>query len=715
MVTMAIEHTHTQQDMELNQRRHLGEQRGPARKVWRRLGAEQDKVLDSPNNHCNGPFAQVGEQHHPKPAAMSTHSTMIHNSKPPDIHTTIMEHSPCKDQEQHSGYTATEERTPQPSRADNSKKLKVTIPEDLFKTLRANCAAKAAVSLLGRIHGKHPGLKALMAWAKATLHPSLTLLSLKANNLFEVTFEREEGRLHALRQADLKCEAAAIFFASWRPHFDSREPQAIAQLDCPVWVQVVGLCQVLREEAFLRTLGEQLGQVISIDTSDAYRAKLLGPWIRLLVQDLNNLPQKIVIPRLDGEGEVEYELEFSGLPDQCGRCRARDHQVRHCPKLEPDRTRRVTRNRPRARKGRTEQSPLMDVCPGPPSTREKGECSTSTQPTAKEGPPTLQRPQDPNIAIGRGTSIETMMQERSLVKEQLTFEEDLMTPYVENSQTELLRQDTAREASFLAPRSKELSIQDPIQEPEAGNDMPREPDTTAELTPQPAGLPQAQEEEGDITTLLPDDINFPRLQTPMRLPFSASTSRKGGHTPPTPRVQTPPMKDKPSTPTFVWGPKPAQKEMPLADETQLDLGKSKSKTCTQKGLESAPITRQGYRLGRLVEDFWIALGIPNPPSSTRKTLQVIPFLAKDPLTEQAEYLVDPKTSPPSAVTHVHIAELLAGIPWTSSRARQHVVNEISQALHKVLIFNNNTSNLFQKWQQGTWFASWVEEAEGDHV
>lgn len=74
-----------------------------------------------------------------------------------------------------------------------------------------------------------------------------------------------------------------------------------------------------------------------------------------------------------------------------------------------------------------------------------------------------------------------------------------------------------------------------------------------------------------------------------------------------------------------------------------------------------------------------------------------------------------KTSPPSAITQVHIAELLAGIPWTPSRARLHVVNEISQALHKVLKFNNSTSNPFQSWQQGLWFAHWTEEVEGEHI
>ena len=162
--------------------------------------------------------------------------------------------------------------------ADELRKLIANIPATVLANLQSTCAAKAEVSLLGRIHGKHPGLKALTAWARETLHPSLSSLSLKTNNLFEVTFTHPEGRIHALTQADLICDTATILFSSWRPHFDSKTPQAEESLDHPVWVQIVNLCQVLQEEPFLKLIGEQIGQVISINNSgslplQAFRTK----------------------------------------------------------------------------------------------------------------------------------------------------------------------------------------------------------------------------------------------------------------------------------------------------------------------------------------------------------------------------------------------------------------------------------------------------------
>lgn len=115
-------------------------------------------------------------------------------------------------------------------------KLVVTLPEDLLATLRTTCAEKANVSLLGRIQGKHPGIKALTAWARDNLHPSLNFISLKANNLFEISFSSPEGRIHALTQTELVCESANITFSSWRPHFDASARQGQAQLDYPIWL-----------------------------------------------------------------------------------------------------------------------------------------------------------------------------------------------------------------------------------------------------------------------------------------------------------------------------------------------------------------------------------------------------------------------------------------------------------------------------------------------
>lgn len=132
-----------------------------------------------------------------------------------------------------------------PNSTTDTRNLVVSLADELLTSLRSTCAAKVEVSLLGRINGKPPGLRALTPWARESLHPSLALLSLKTKNLFEVTFIAHEGRTHALTQNDLTCETALISFSSWGPHFDSKRLQVEDSLDFPIWVQIVDLCQFL--------------------------------------------------------------------------------------------------------------------------------------------------------------------------------------------------------------------------------------------------------------------------------------------------------------------------------------------------------------------------------------------------------------------------------------------------------------------------------------
>ena len=573
-----------------------GEGRGGSGRIEERIPVQQSHTSLIPTS--SRLLAQVGECFPPTPAARSTDSDKMSSS---DKNTPL--HNPPRDTE-HPG---------------DFRKLIATIPAELLATLRTNCASKASVSLLGRIQGKHPGLKTLTAWARETLHPTLTLLSLKANNVFEVTFGSPEGRTHALNQADPTCEAASIFFSSWRPHFDAKKPQDTDSLDHPVWVQIVDLCQVLRTDEFLQTIGEQIGQVISIDSSDAYKAKLFGPRIRLLVRDLQNLPQVVVVPRLDGEGTVEYTLEYSGLPHQCGRYRSHDHPVKYCPRKEYLRKREPRPNI-------TQQQP----CSVP----------TVTEPTDKSGnEETIEHaPNPPTVAI------------------------ETPDPIVQATQA-----------------------------------------TTAETSPlpalhlSPAKLPETPTTpEGPAHMLETDaDLHFPKL------PSRKTDQQADSHTsPPTSLAPT----------HFVWRSKP----LSLQQEAIISGREDKGKTIV-KPPDSTPITRQGYRLGRLAEDFWTTMNPPNTPQTTRKTLQVIPFLLKDINGEAAEYLVDNKNTPHQPIAHVHIAELLAGIPWTEARTRQHVVNEVAQALHKVLIFTNKNPNPLQKWKQGCWFAHWEEDSDCEHT
>jgi hypothetical protein len=150
------------------------------RGLWRRKEAKLDETS---NSNSSRPLVPTRERAPPKPATRSTYSTKKHTSTTPTIQPphTNMEHTPeALDQNP-------------PTHQATNRKLIATILEALLKTLKTTCDTKTSILLLGRIQGKHPGLKALTAWAWENIHQSLELLSLNSNNLFEVTFTRPGG------------------------------------------------------------------------------------------------------------------------------------------------------------------------------------------------------------------------------------------------------------------------------------------------------------------------------------------------------------------------------------------------------------------------------------------------------------------------------------------------------------------------------------------
>lgn len=213
------------------------------------------------------------------------------------------------------------------------------------------------------------------------------------------------------------------------------------------------------------------------------------------------------------------------------------------------------------------------------------------------------------------------------------------------------------------------------------------PDTPQPTSPQETedlDLPPQTEVLESPPELQPTEENFPQLHSP----------GLGKKTPPNPQ--------QPSTPqTLIW------RQKPMTPSSVGNKGKEKLH------MDSTPITRQGYRSGRLADDFWEILNIPGTPSSPRKKLRVIPILTKN--FTHSEYLADNSKHPHSSITTVHIAEILVGVPWSLQRIKHHIVKETTQALHKVLIFNNQYNTPFQQWDQGLWFSQWDNTGEGEHI
>lgn len=151
------------------------------------------------------------------------------------------------------------------------------------------------------------------------------------NGYFKATFETAAGNLHAL-DGKYYFGASEVIFAKWSSLFSSQHAEIVATLSYPIWVQIQGLGKHLRNTECLPILAAKLGKVLKVETLESYKAKIAGYRIKILRKNIHNLPATIVIPgELLGE-ETEHGLLFSGLPEQCRRCRKFGHHAKHCDK-----------------------------------------------------------------------------------------------------------------------------------------------------------------------------------------------------------------------------------------------------------------------------------------------------------------------------------------------------------------------------------------------
>ena len=284
----------------------------------------------------------------------------------------------------------------------------------------------------------------------------------------------------------------------------------------------------------------------------------------------------MILPRLDGEGTIEFALEFSGLPNQCGRCRSREHQVKYYPRREFTNRFRPTQRVPHRR---LEPPNRSDTHNSPQPTLDLPLNDTPDTPTENLDRQEIATPQQTPQGTQQSTPIVHLISTPDTPKENTTI------------------QDNPR------PKPTPQKVSEPTKQT---------PPNTGDIIDSRAGHTQSvREKEIDEApnnkTLQPDYLNFPKL------PSSAQKiDQREEHQ--TQQQQTNHLEAK----QFVW----RKLQMPeMQEQGAIRAGGEKGKgKQVSRTLDSAPITRQGYRSGKLAEDFWVALATPHTPTSMRKTL-----------------------------------------------------------------------------------------------
>jgi hypothetical protein len=81
-------------------------------------------------------------------------------------------------------------------------------------------------------------------------------------------------------------------------------------------------------------MASKLGEVLDIEAADSYIKRPAGPMVTIEVQDISKLAGFIRIPSM-AEGAattnaIRQKILYSGLPNQCRKCRKFGHHARAC-------------------------------------------------------------------------------------------------------------------------------------------------------------------------------------------------------------------------------------------------------------------------------------------------------------------------------------------------------------------------------------------------